>query len=479
MGDRKFRGIRVAPEYIPKVQSALARKGLTQQALAEDDEVLLSRATVQAFLYGKPVDRENFIKISDRLGLDWQKIVYLEAEPEPIESEKPSQENQITSSPYPEEFIALIEEKIRLFCGRQFVFDAFEQFINNHPNGYFTVVGDAGMGKSAMVAKYVSERQSICYFNILAERRNRPELFLESVRQQLINRYQLENAEKADLATLLAKVSQKLAAGDRLVIIVDALDEVEQESGPQNLLYLPETLPERVYFLLTRRPYTLEKKRLRVSVPVQELDLTANQYVELSREDIKAYIRLSLAGDTGDKEALKKWIQDRNISEEVFVEQVAIKSENNFMYLRYVLPAISRGLYNDLALRQLPDGLQDYYQTHWVRMGMDTAPKEMMVVILFILVEIGTPIPCEMMAEIAQEDEFEVQKVLDEWCEYLKRQNLDEEICYSIYHASFLDFLKAKRELKATRKLFQQVNQRIVDYFRKFNSVMTGEGRIG
>ena len=115
MCSRKFRGIRVAPDYIPKVKTALARKGLTHQALAEDDEVQLSRATIQAFLYGQPVDRENFIKISDRLGLDWQKIVYIEAEQEPIEDEKHPQENRITPSPYPEEFRALIEEKIRFF----------------------------------------------------------------------------------------------------------------------------------------------------------------------------------------------------------------------------------------------------------------------------------------------------------------------------------------------------------------------------
>jgi hypothetical protein len=40
----------------------------------------------------------------------------------------------------PAEFEPLIKEKIKEFCGRKFVFDAFEQFINNHPCGYFTVV---------------------------------------------------------------------------------------------------------------------------------------------------------------------------------------------------------------------------------------------------------------------------------------------------------------------------------------------------
>lgn len=367
----------------------------------------------------------------------------------------------------PLEFEPLIKEKIKAFCGRKFVFDAFEQFLNTNPNGYFTVVGDAGMGKSAIAAKYVFDNHAICYFNILAERRNRPELFLKSIRQQLINCYQLQDSEDVDLRNLLAKMSQKLSSGERLVIVVDALDEVEQEPG-ENLLHLPKELPERVYFLLTRRPYNLSKKQLSVSpgIPVKELDLRASEYVGFSRDDVKEYIRLFLSDDADYKDALRKWIQERNITPEVFLEQVAVKSENNFMYLRYVLLGIARGFYDDLSLKQLPDGLQDYYQTHWVRMGMDTAPKELMVIILFILVEIDTSPSLNMIADITTEDEYEVQNILEhEWVEYVKKQDIEGELCYSIYHASFLDFLKAKREMKPTRKLFQQVNQRIIEYF--------------
>jgi hypothetical protein len=251
--------------------------------------------------------------------------------------------------------------------------------------------------------------------------------------------------------------------------VVDALDEVEQEPG-ENLLHLPKDLPDLIYFLLTRRPYNLSKKQLSVSpgVPVKELDLRANEYVGFSRDDVKEYIRLFLNDDPDYKDALSKWIQCRNITTEEFVEQVAAKSENNFMYLRYVLPGIARGFYDkDQTLKQLPDGLQDYYQNHWVRMRMDTAPKELMVIILFILVEIGTPIPNEMIAAIAEEDEYEVESVLDEWVEYLRKKEIEGEVCYSIYHASFIDFLKGKREMKKTRKLFQEVNQRIVDYLER------------
>ncbi len=367
---------------------------------------------------------------------------------------------------YPEEFKPLIIEKIRAFCGRKFVFDAFAQFLTNHRHGYFAVVGDAGMGKSAIAAKYVFDHKSPCYFNIRAEGRNRPERFLESIRQQLVKRYQLQNSEKADLPTLLEKVSKKLLANQRLVIVVDALDEVEQEKTGDNLLYLPTTLPDRVYFLMTRRPYTPETKRLYTSpgVPVEEIDLRASQYVGLSLSDLQEYIRFILNKDPDYKYDLNKWIKTKNLTPEKFIEQVASKSNNNFMYLRYVLPAIARGDYNDLTLQQLPDGLQDYYQQHWVRMGMNGKPQEAKVIILFIIVEIGTAITCDIIAGITQQDEYDVQFVLDEWVEYLKPQEIQGQICYSIYHASFLDFLKAKRELKPTRKIFDDVNTRIANY---------------
>ncbi|MEG4857353.1 NACHT domain-containing protein [Microcoleus sp. K1-B6] len=369
----------------------------------------------------------------------------------------------------PPEFESLIAEKIKTFCGRQFVFKDFQDFIKENPHGYFTIIGDAGMGKSSIVAKYISEHKSPCYFNILVERRNRPELFLKSIRQQLIDRYQLLNSENADLPTLLTKVAGKLTCGERLVIAIDALDEVEQEPG-ENLLHLPTTLPDRVYFLLTRRPHNLGKKRLSVSpgVRVQELDLRDNKYVNFNQDDIKEYIRFALDADSDYKNGLRNWIQTRSIPDTTFVEQMANKSENNFMYLRYVLPAIAKGDYNDLSLKELPDGLQEYYQNHWVRMGMEVKPGQLMEIVLYILVEIGTPIPCEMIAGIAEVDECDVKKVLeDEWVEYLKKQNVDGEICYSIYHASFLDFLKSKREMDSTRRIFQQVNQRIAEYLEK------------
>jgi len=369
---------------------------------------------------------------------------------------------------YPPEFQSLITEKIKSFCGRKFVFTAFANFINTNKKGYFTVIGDAGMGKSTIAAKYVFDNKTICYFNNLQENRNSPELFLESIRQQLINRYQLINVDKDDLSTLLVKATEKLTTNEKLIIIVDALDEVDQKPGGENILYLPKTLPDNVYFFLTRRRYESNKERLYTEgLKKESLDLTDPKYNQENQHDIQEYICFCLNDDPEHKDGLQTWIENKNITPDAFVNELATKSENNFMYLRYVLPAIAEGKYDDLNLTQLPQGLQNYYQTHWERMKMNDSSKKMKVMILFILVEIGTPISGEMMFDIVNEDECDVDDILNEWIEYLKPQTIDEDICYSIYHASFLDFLKAKKEFKPTRKLFEDVNQRIVDYWER------------
>jgi predicted transcriptional regulator len=319
------------------------------------------------------------------------------------------------------------------------------------------------MGKSAIASKYVLATKFPCYFNIFAEGRNKPEKFLVSIRQQLIKRYSLQNAENADLRTLLQKISEKLE-GRKLVIVIDALDEVEQE-GNHNLLDLPQNLPDGIYFLLTRRPYSKETKRLTISsdTPKEELDLTKSDYTGLSQDDVKEYLHLFLH----ETEKLKNWINERHISEDNFIQEITLKSENNFMYLRYVLPEVAEGKYNNLTLKALPQGLQDYYRTHWSRMGMDKESNEEKVKILYILVARGKPISINMIADILNKDRFEVSDVLDNWVEYVTQKKIDLEggkIYCSIYHQTFLEFLKGQDKLDEGRRLFREVNQSMANY---------------
>jgi hypothetical protein len=362
----------------------------------------------------------------------------------------------------PTEFKTVIEDKTKIFCGRQFVFDAITTFIQNHQSGYFTILGDAGMGKSAIAAKYIVDNPgTICFFNIRAEGRNRPDVFLRLIRQQLTQRCDLQNVENDDLSTLLTKASQKLAEYDNLVIVIDALDEVDQEDNG-NLLNLPMYLPEKVYLILTRRPYNSEDKRLTFSPDTKYQELDLREYQDKSNDDVKAYI-LEFLGLEKYKAGLEKWINQQNdLSKPKFVDTIAAKSENNFMYLRYVLEAIAEGFYQDEKLEQLPAGLQNYYYSHWRIMGMTTKPlPKDKIKIIYVICALKSPVSREMIVKYSQEDDLTVQEVLKGWTQFLQEQKIYQPSRYRFYHESFRDFLLRQDVVEAAGVSLPQISAEV------------------
>ena len=358
----------------------------------------------------------------------------------------------------------IINDKVKDFVGREFVFEAIDNFFSTESNGYFTIEADPGVGKSAILAKYAQQKDCLVHFNQKLGRVNRTSQFLENICTQLIERYHLPyKSLPADatrdgnfLGHLLNEVSTRLGEEEKVVIAIDALDEVDlasQDDGA-NILYLPPYLPDGVYFLLTRRRVTLP---FVVHTPQHLFNLM--EYFEESRQDVKEYIR----GATR-RETLLVWIETRELTTEEFTEQLADKSENNFMYLRYVLPQIEKGFYQDLSINSLPKGLQGYYEDHWVRMGMTAKPlPRTKLKIVYIFSEMLEPMSSRLISECASEEQLTVQEVIEEWEQFLHEQPIYNQTCYSIYHASFQDFLNRKDIVQAAGVDIKDINAMIAD----------------
>ncbi|MGL4502935.1 MAG: hypothetical protein ACRCU2_27990, partial [Planktothrix sp.] len=366
--------------------------------------------------------------------------------------------------PVPADFAAFIEEKTQEFFGRKFVFDAIQQFCQNQAKGYFIIKADPGVGKSALLAQYVQQTGCLAYFNILSENRTSTDDFLKSICGQLIERYGLaydlplhpDNTRNGNfLNKLLTEAAAKI---DRLVIAVDALDEVDlhaQNSGP-NVLYLPATLPNGVYFILTKRPEYLP---FVVSAPQQEFDMMSDDYYPANLEDIRGFIRYRC-----QREPIQRWLAAKAVTEAEFTQVLAENSKTNFMYLKYVLDDIEQGKYANLNLENLPNGLQQYYEQHWYRMGMVTKPlPRTKLKIIYLLSKTRKPVSCDLLADFAEEDPLTVQDVLDDWEQFLRQRFVDEEEVYSIYHKSFQDFLFKKRTVQKAGISLRDIEQAIVD----------------
>ncbi|MBD1902693.1 ATP-binding protein [Trichocoleus sp. DQ-A3] len=365
---------------------------------------------------------------------------------------------------YPTEFQQLISEKSANFVGRQFVFTAIEEFLHKCNRGYFTIVGAPGSGKSAILAKYVTENPHVAYYNAQIPGKNRADQFLATICHQLMA-MSGEDAAMPDNATegswflslLLQKISDRLEPNQRLIAVIDGLDAINPSSQPlgSNLFYLPRYLPEKIYFLLARRPFVREKSGLLIETPSQIL--TLEKYADRNRENVQAYIQQCLPADGNaiapeESKNLTSWLNTHQIGVTEFCDRLTRESENNFMYLSQILRAIARGSYSQpFQFDPLPSSLTKYYQSHWQNAiakrqvslaGESVEPLPLVeLAVLNILVQEAQPISAEAIARIIDEDEYEVEEVLENWIEFLQQQQIGGATCYSLYHSSFRNWL--------------------------------------
>ncbi|WP_292767327.1 hypothetical protein [Nostoc sp. NOS(2021)] len=73
--------------------------------------------------------------------------------------------------------------------------------------------------------------------------------------------------------------------------------------------------------------------------------------------------------------------------------------------------------------------------------------QTMALQVLNILVQ-EQSISIETIAERLDEDEYEIKVILDKWREFLHLESIATEIHYSLYHASFRDWLRQQIESK-------------------------------
>jgi hypothetical protein len=313
-----------------------------------------------------------------------------------------------------------------------------------------------------ILAKYVQDTDCIAHFNIQLQGPNRADQFLASVCQQLIIRYELpygglpSNAmqDGTVLGQLLDEVAEK-RNGQPIVIAIDALDEVDSGSyGEANILYLPPYLPEGVYFIMTRRRGV--EVPVTTSVPEQICNL--RDYQTDSQQDVRLYIQ----NRVDRSELLRQQIAARQETMAAFAGKIVDRSDNNFMYLRYVLQDIEKGLYQDLSLDSFPQGLEGYYRFHWRRMGMTAMPlPDAKIKIVYILGEVKQPVSRQQICDFSGEDARTVQPVLNEWEQFLHELLRDEQKRYSVYHSSFRDFLHSQDILEKTGLTIPGVHQMI------------------
>ena len=168
------------------------------------------------------------------------------------------------------------------------------------------------------------------------------------------------------------------------------------------------------------------------------------------------------------RDRMRARLESWRIDTRTFVAELEGKSQGNFMYLHYVLPAIAAGDLGRGGIGELPLGLQGYYRSHWEIMRKEVGNQfgkthERVICVLAIMTE---PVSLDAISEWSGLPLRQVKDIAAAWRQFLDKEVIDGEDLYRIYHHSFAEFLEKQVDLRAYSKLVARAIQAKVERAR-------------
>ncbi|PRY41722.1 AAA family ATPase [Umezawaea tangerina] len=352
-------------------------------------------------------------------------------------------------------FDDLVADRVAEFVGRRFLLDELRDFLRDHRGGYFLVRGEPGIGKTSLSAWVANQYDAPRHFVQAGTHYSTPRHFIDNIGTQLIGRHRLalpppgpgdhHGGYLEDLFHAVARTADK-----PVLLVVDALDEVDQPAGRATTLYLPDRLPDGVFALLTSRPRETGHD-LALPSGVHQRLLAHDD--PLNAADLAEYVTRYFAAHST---AIDLAVSRHRTTRAELATAVVEKSCGNFMYAHHVVRDIAAGRLQDWTPATLPTGLAGYYRAHWARMRR-TSPEwtDVLLPVLVRLVVHDHPVTAGNLCDPPTSGTLTPTRVwaaLDKWREFLHEAREHGKRTYQLYHRSFREFLLEQPEVEVARE---------------------------
>ncbi|WP_437553969.1 AAA family ATPase [Sorangium sp. So ce367] len=366
------------------------------------------------------------------------------------------------------------------FFGREDVLAAIDRHLDGAgaSGRWVLLTGGPGMGKSAIVSRWldVEEQRGHRAPHHFLRRDvmdwDHHEAVVRSLSAQIEALYpaQKDPAARSEsrLTELLANVSKRelVPRGERLVLVVDGLDEARSEDAEQNPLpdFLPYALPPRVHALCASRPQYPHLGWLESRGNVRRIDLDAPAWAGSNEQACRAF--------WGDQAPRFTPRLDPRL-----VEEAVARAEGNLLYAVKLREWLEEQPVEQRRIERLPRGLSGFLEQIWQQIrSLPQEQRELVASGLGLICAAREALPIEEIEAAAGWNDVEAGEVFLSAARTLLLEEPEAwrgVRAYRPYHEAFRAFVAEK----LGRRRMAELHRKLMDTVARW-PVADGESEL-
>ncbi len=314
----------------------------------------------------------------------------------------------------------IIQEYARTFVGRVHAYQTLGSFLQEQKRGYFIVRASPGQGKTALSCHLISREGYVHHLIHRSGGRSNSRLILRSLAAQLLplaGSLDKLPESTSELTKTFEELLDKVAARQgKIVIVIDALDELPPDIGDDPPYLVTDMLPDGAFFVVTSRPSERLDRLLERNFAIPH-ELHELGPLELSEM----------------REILQSRSPQITPSE---VERIAESSQGNPLYLRAVVDQLESNPAYDL--QALPSGIEGFFRSSTASLALGNA---VLGGVLGVLSVARTSLSVAQLSQITGNTQ---RQTFEEGIRPIRQFLLEIDDSYTFYHARFHEFVTGK-----------------------------------